>query len=514
MATSLSARISEGPSDLVNEEILLPQFRYEAARLLPWYVRAEKTLVAEYLRMGMISTAQAGQLAAALDQVNEESIAADPRANMSDIAFAIELFVRDRLGEDVPPSWHVDRSRNDLQACAQLLYGRERVLATVETVLRCAEVVSVPARRYVRTLMPGYTHLQAAQVMSPGFYLAGIADHLAHTARRFLAVHDEMDRCPLGAGAMTGQELDWDRARMAGLLGFAEAHPHPLTAVASRTWLLDLAAEGSTFGVVLGRFVTDLMSWGGSAYGFVDLPDSLSGISSAMPQKKNYPILERIRGRAAHLTSHYLDVAMTQRATAFSNSVEVSKEGGTALAQLFDNLGSVLRLLTVVLDNLRFREEEMREVCEHEYLGGFSLANMLTVRAGIPWRMAQVIAGEYIVEARRLGLEPQTTSAALLAGLVITRYGRPENDPDFALMLDQAFDPEQGLLRKQRTGSANPEAVEALLVDQEVEVAGLAAEVAVRRATLARADAELALALRAEPGELCPAEPMPLAAAV
>ncbi|MEK8104315.1 hypothetical protein NKG94_02605 [Micromonospora sp. M12] len=39
----------------------------------------------------------------------------------------------------------------------------------------------------------------------------------------------------------------------------------------------------------------------------------------------------------------------------------------------------------------------MLDACEREYLGGFSLANTLTLDEGVPWRQAQVIAGRYIV---------------------------------------------------------------------------------------------------------------------
>lgn len=495
---TLTARIAEGPSELIAEEVLLPQLRHEAARLLPHYVRAERVLVAEYLRMGLIDDAAATRLTATLGEVTEEAVLADPDAAMADTAFAIEQFVGERLGPDLPAVWHADRSRNDLQACAQLMHGRDRVLDAVAALLRCAATIPYQARRYADTPMPGYTHLQAAQVMTPGFYLAGLADHLIRTARRFLTAHDDMARCPLGAGAMTGQELDWDRPRMATLLGFAAPHPHPLTAVASRSWLLDLTAEGSAFGVTLTRFATDLMAWGGSAYGFLELPDALAGISSAMPQKKNYPVLERIRGRAAHLTAHHVDVAMTQRATAFGNSVEVSKEGCGAMTRLFDDLGSVLRLLALVLDHLSFDEAATRAACEGEFLGGFSLANRLTVGAGIPWRTAQVIAGEYIMAVRRLGLPPANTRPDLLADAIRARHGEPPGEPRLAAMLGEAFDLDQGLFGRQRSGSAHPAAVRQLIVEQEAEIARLNAALDKRRRRLADADQDLTAALRGE----------------
>ncbi|MEV2279013.1 lyase family protein [Nocardiopsis sp. NPDC049922] len=494
-ASPLTGRIAAAPSDLLNEEVLRPQFDFDAAWLLPWYVRAEKVLLTEYVRMGLLSMSQAQAIEALLDTVDPSALAADPRFNMSDLAFALERFVLERLPEPVP-RWHVDRSRNDLQACAHLLFCRERLRATAHTLLACFEAGHQLASRHADTPMPGYTHLQPAQVMTPGFYMAGLTGQLLHSLRRLSSVYEGTEGNPLGAGAMAGQELDWDRERIASLLGFTAAHPHPLTAVASRSWALEAAAEASHLGVALSRFVTDLMAWTSGAYQFAELPDELAGISSAMPQKKNYPVLERIRGRTAHLTAAYLGIATTQRATAFSNSVEVAKEGGTQLHGLFDTLQSTLRLLTSVLEHLRFSPDRMRAACESEYLGGFSLANELTLRADVPWRTAQVIAGRYIVHALERGLAPDRPCSALLAD-VAEGQGVRLSDP--GSLLERGLGPERGLYGKQRSGSTHPAAVRALLERQSSDAAVLAADWRAReeRTERAAASVDRELGLRA-----------------
>jgi argininosuccinate lyase len=471
---TLTGRIGSGPSALLREEILDPQFRYEVANLLPWYVRAEKALLAEYLRLGVLSADQAQRIAAALDTASPDGLAADSDANMSDLAFALEAYVLDRIGDPVP-AWHADRSRNDLQATAQLLHARARMRKAADQMLDCFHAAKRLAESHLTDPMPGYTHLQPAQVMTPGFYLAGLTGQLLHTVRRWLAVYDGADLCPLGAGAMTGQELDWNRERLAALLGFRAAHPHALTAVASRSWALEAAAESSTLGVVVSRFVTDLMAWSSRAYRFIDLPDELSGISSAMPQKKNFPVLERIRGRAAHLTAAYVDVAMTQRGTAFANSVEVSKEGSAGLPRLFDDLGSMLRLLAAVLDNVMFLQDRMARSCAEEYLGGFSLGNALTLEHAVPWRTAQVIAGQYVVAATARGLAPDQPDPVLLCELA-TRRGHDVPINDARRLLERCLDPRFGIAGKRSTGSTHPDAVAELLCLQGTEGEALSAE--------------------------------------
>lgn len=486
----LSGRIDAVPAQVWHEEVLAPQFAYEAEHLLPWYVAIEKVLLLEYRRMGLVAEADTATIAGRLHEITADLIRADPERNMSDIAFALERHVTDVIEV---PAWHVDRSRNDLQAAAQLLAAREWTAGAAEALLTFGSAVAELAGRTADLPMPGQTHMQAAQIISPGFHLAALGEETLRTLRRLRFSHAELDASPLGSGAMAGQELGWDRERMARLLGFGRVQPHALVGVASRGWALSVAADLSGYGVALARFATDLMTWGGSGHGYIDLPDSLSGISSAMPQKKNFPVLERIRGRCAHLTAYQLDMAVAQRASPYTNMVEVSKEAGANLLPLFATLRSTLRLFTAVISHLEFRADRMRAACERDYLGGFTLANLLTLRCGVPWRTAQVLAGRYIVAALDRGLAPSTPDPTLLASLA---DGFNLTDP--AALLAEAFDVDRALTAKTSAGGTSPGEVRELLRLHIDEYAHHATFWAERRDTTATAlstiDRELGLA--------------------
>lgn len=465
----LTGRIGHGPAGILNEEVLAPQFHHEATNLLPWYIAVEKVLAAEYVRMKVIGPQEARELGRALSEVDPRVLRADPEGNHTDIAFALERLVEQRLTRPIP-RWHLDRSRNDLQSCAQLMYARARLADAAEQLRGFGTTVHRVASATRHLPMPGHTHFQAAQVITPGFWLAAVSEQVLHTLRRLLTTYDGMNACPLGAGAMAGQELDWDRARMAELLGFGWVQPVALTAVASRGWALEVTAELSLLGVGLSRFATDLLTWSSGAHGFLDLPEELSGISSAMPQKKNFPVLERIRGRTAHLTSYHLDAVLTQRNTPYTNLVEVSKEAGTNLPTAFDTLRSVLRLFTEVVDRMEFRADLMHAACSQEYLGGFSLANALTMDEGVPWRQAQVIAGDYVVRALEAGISPDRPDPVLLAEAAARHEHRLA---DAAGVLSGVFDADKELERKVSAGSANPERVGEVLREQSAEYARL-----------------------------------------
>src|SRR5690606_24929425 len=121
----------------------------------------------------------------------------------------------------------------------------------------------------------------AAQIISPGFYLSAMAEELFMTYQNLKHRFEYINQCPFGAGAMAGSEIRWDRERVAHSLGFRCARRHALVSVASRNYTLQIGAELSNFGLLISRFISDFILWGSSEFHLIDLPDELSGISSA-----------------------------------------------------------------------------------------------------------------------------------------------------------------------------------------------------------------------------------------
>ncbi|TCS92396.1 argininosuccinate lyase [Hazenella coriacea] len=463
MTHSFSGRIQKNPHTVLNDEVLYPQLSYEAEYLLHHYIQIEQALLMDYQCMGLMTEEEIQSVLSSFHSLNEDEIRKNAKETMTDIAFCIEKKVFDQLQQPVV-NWHVDRSRNDYQACAQKMFAREQLLQVIQQCISLTKLIQQRARQHVYTQMPGYTHYQSAQVISLGFYLSAFTDQLIKEINNFIDIWDQNNLCPLGAGAMAGQELEWDRKRMAEMLGFYDAETHALVSIASRDWTLRMAAAFSNWGVSLSRFVTDFIHWGSSSYRWLDLPDELSGISSAMPQKKNFPILERVRGRTAHLTSYYMDMLLGQRNTPFSNLVEVSKEAGSHVLSMFQTIHSILALFHTFMEHVTFDEERMKKLCFEEYFGGFSLANYLTISAGVPYRKAQVIAGQYITKAIELNQSPLKCDVSLLEQVCVTHEIHVSLDSE---VISQIFEREANLQSKKSRGSTHPSEVILMLEQQE-----------------------------------------------
>lgn len=467
MTNQVTGRVTSPPHERYTQTILYPQFEYELNNYLDHYLSIEKVLLHSYRTMNLVSEYEAIDLFNAIIAVDRKQLDIQSKENLTDIALTIERFI-DQHMEKTVTRWHLDRSRNDYQACAQLMFGREKWITIIEKMLELCQVVLIRAKEYTGAVMPGYTHYQSAQVISVSFYLTAVSEHIIETLKKMIDTFYKLnERSPLGSGAMSGQEIPFDCEVMAKQLGFSSFVGHALVGVASRDWTLELAENLSFFGNNMSRFLTDFINWGSSEYQFIHFPDELSGISSSMPQKRNYPILERARGKTSHLSSYYIDILMGQRSTSYSNLVEVSKEAGKNVPHLLKESDHLLDLLLMIFEQMEFRLSQLEERCQEEFFGGFTLANQLTMKNGIPYRRSQVIAGKFITETLKQKILPTGVSVELLDE-VCQHYGY-ENKLEQNELLD-IFNGKHELMKKVSIGSTHPESVHQIMLRQESDL--------------------------------------------
>ena len=116
----------------------------------------------------------------------------------------------------------------------------------------------------------------------------------------------ELNYCPLGCGALSGNVFNIDRRAIADELGFKELCMNSMDAVSDRDFLLKTMGWGSDFMLHVSRIAEDLCIYSSQEFGFVKLADAYSTGSSLMPQKKvSFPTtqLNHILGR---IGSRYL----------------------------------------------------------------------------------------------------------------------------------------------------------------------------------------------------------------
>jgi argininosuccinate lyase len=379
-------------------------------------------------RAGVLSADEAESIIDALREIGREA----PSGDYEDVHSYVESKLTDRIGA-LAGKLHTGRSRNDQVATDLKLFLRGAATEAKEQVLLLAETLAGRAKDEAATVMPGYTHLQQAEVITFGHWNLAYVEMLLRDAGRFDHVLATLAECPLGSGALAGSPLEIDRHALATSLGFERPTANSLDAVSDR----DAAAEylfGTTMLLShLSRLAEDLILFCTSEFAFVQLPDAWATGSSRMPQKKNPDVLELVRGHAARSIGELTGFLALLKGLplAYNKDLQLDKE---PLFRTADVIATALPALNGLVRGLELQRERMAAAAENDQLLATQLADAMT-RRGVPFRRSHEIVGRRLAEAQAAG----TTIRALGPSDDITERDLEAIDLELAVSKKRAF---------------------------------------------------------------------------
>ena len=317
----------------------------------------------------------------------------------------IHMTVESRLTELIGPvagRLHTARSRNDQVATDFKLWVRE-AFAEIDAGLAAVQAALVTrAEQHAADIMPGFTHLQAAQPVTLGHHLMAYYEMLRRDRMRFAAAADRLDECPLGAAALAGTGFDLDREATAKALGFARPTANSLDTVSDRDFAMDYLHAASIASIHLSRLAEEIIIWASQPFGFIRLPDSLSTGSSIMPQKKNPDAAELVRGHAGRIigAATALSITMKGLPLAYAKDMQDDKP------PVFEAHGLlVLSLASMegMIAGAEFATDRMLALASSGHATATDLADWLVREAGMPFREAHHITGAAVARADEKG---------------------------------------------------------------------------------------------------------------
>ncbi|NQU57160.1 MAG: argininosuccinate lyase, partial [Rhodospirillales bacterium] len=221
-------------------------------------------------------------------------------AALEDIHMNIENRLSELIGE-AAGRLHTARSRNDQVATDFKLWVRDAI-DNLESELKKIQAVLIDiAARHAATVMPGFTHLQAAQPVTLGHHMLAYVEMFGRDRGRLKDCRARLNECPLGAAALAGTSFPIDRQITATALGFDRPAANSLDAVSDRDFAAEFLAAGSLMAVHLSRMAEEIVLWSAPQFGFVKISDQFSSGSSIMPQKRNPDAAELVRGKAGRV---------------------------------------------------------------------------------------------------------------------------------------------------------------------------------------------------------------------
>ena len=394
-------RFSEGPAAIMRE--INASIPFDKA-LWKQDIAASKAHVAMLGACGIVSAEDAKVIEGGLDAIaaEYERDGVPEDWDLEDIHMTTES----RLAELIGPAagrLHTARSRNDQVATDFRLWVRDAIDQADAGLKGLQQALVTRADEHADSIMPGFTHLQAAQPVTLGHHLLAYYEMLRRDRSRFADARVRLNECPLGSAALAGTGFAIDREMTARALGFDRPTGNSLDAVSDRDFALDYLQAAAQCALHLSRLAEELILWASQPFGFVRLPDALSTGSSIMPQKKNPDAAELVRGHAGRIVGCLTALMVTMKGLplAYSKDMQDDKPPVFEAASL---LALSVAAMTGMIADAEFRTARMREAAELGYATATDLADWLVREAGLPFREAHHVTGAAVRLAEDKGV--------------------------------------------------------------------------------------------------------------
>lgn len=375
-------------------------------RLADQDIAGSKAHAAMLAKQGIITQADADAIRAGLDRVKEEidSGAFTFKVELEDIHMNVEARLAELIGEPAK-RLHTGRSRNDQVATDFKLWVRD-ALDRADQGLKALQAALIDlAEKHTDTVMPGFTHLQAAQPISFGHHLLAYVEMFGRDRGRLRDARARLNECPLGSAALAGTPYPIDRFMTAQDLGFDRPTANSLDAVSDRDFALEYLAAASICGMHLSRFAEEIVLWCSAQFRFIRLTDAFTTGSSIMPQKKNPDAAELVRAKAGRVIGslNSLLVAMKGLPLAYSKDMQEDKE---PVFEADDTLALCIAAMEGMVRDMEPNVPALKEATDRGFLNATDLADWLVRELDMPFREAHHVTGRAVklAEDKRVGL--------------------------------------------------------------------------------------------------------------
>jgi argininosuccinate lyase len=267
------------------------------------------------------------------------------------------------------------------------------------------------AEQHADTVMPGFTHLQAAQPVTFGHHLLAYVEMIGRDRGRVTDCRRRLNESPLGAAALAGTSFPIDRAATAQALGFDRPMANSLDAVSARDFAMEYLSAAAILSTHLSRLAEEIVFWSSAQFRFISLSDAFTTGSSIMPQKRNPDAAELVRAKAGRVIGdlNALMVVMKGLPLTYSKDMQDDKE---PVFEAADTLALTVAAMAGMVRDMTANTEVMRAAAGEGFATATDLADWLVRTLGLPFRRAHHITGSLVKMAEDKGVDLDGLSLA------------------------------------------------------------------------------------------------------
>lgn len=418
-------------------------------RLYKHDITGSKAHVTMLAAQGIIPLETADAIKAELDKIKSmiDRGEMEFKPELEDIHMHIESTLIGILGDE-GARLHSARSRNDQVALDIRLYLRDELDNIIAGIRDFQKALVSVAEANKTVIMPGFTHLQHAQVVLFAHHLLAYVEMLDRDAERLADCRRRVNVMPLGSGALAGSTLPINREYVAEQLNFDRVSRNSMDAVADRDFAIETASALAIFGMHVSRLSEDIILWSSQEFNFIELADAFCTGSSLMPQKKNPDVVELSRGKSARLYGNLTALLTLCKGLPLTYNRDLQEDK----IPLFDSLDTARAILTVyppMIATMSLHSDRMKEMASDPALMATDVAEKL-VELGVPFRTAHHRVGSLVKYCRE---NNKALNEVTLEEMQITI---PEATAEFLTL----FDAEVSVGKREIVGGTGYKAVE------------------------------------------------------
>jgi len=387
------------PAPVYRDTVLAPIFADAKKYFLAPLIEIEYAHTVMLARQGIMPEVEAAMCIRALDGLDLEEIrTAKHDGSFEDLFFYVEKKLAAVCGEEIAGKMHTARSRNDIDLTMYRILLRERLGKSFGALLGLRARLAELAWQHREALIPAYTHNQPAQPTTLGHYLMAYIEVLERDAERIRETYVRVNRCPLGACAITTTGFPIDRHYTERLLGFEGLQMNSYGAIAAVDYVTESCSVLATAMVSLGRFAQEMLLWSTAEFSYLRLSDAYVQISSIMPQKRNPVPLEHVRILASRALTQSQAILGCVHNTPFADMNDAEDELQPLVYTAFEDAERSTRLLTGTLEEAEFNLERMAKAADGNFLPVTELADTLVRTTGMSFHAAHGIVSRAVRE--------------------------------------------------------------------------------------------------------------------
>lgn len=363
-----------------------------------------------------------------------------------DIHTFVEQVLTERIGDD-GKKLHTARSRNDQVALDLRMYLKKEIILIDNRLKHLIACINDCSRNNTDTIMPGYTHLQRAQPVTFGHYLAAYSMMFLRDRERLRHTYNFTNISPIGSCALAGTTYNINRQMEAQSLGFSDISRNSMDGVSDRDFAIEFLSDMSIIMMHLSRLCEELILWSSWEFQFIELSDSYTTGSSIMPQKKNPDIAELVRGKTGRVYGDLITLLTIQKALPLTYNKDMQEDKEC----IFDAADTVLNSLSVIapmISTMTVKRDNMLRAAKQGFINATDLADYL-VGKGLSFRNAYKISGQIVSECIK--------ENCTLENFPLTSY--KEYSELFEEDLYSAIDLVNCVKRRNSAGGTSPQAV-------------------------------------------------------